>query len=180
MLERIEDQYTEIGRVSRSHGVKGEVMITSEIETPELFEIFKLVRYKNKRGDLIPARVEKARASFKHNRLAFFVKFEHVANRNDADQMKGKALYAERDRAEELLPDAGPDLPYLDYEVYDVDGNYVGLVEDVMENPAQFILEVITEKEGRLLVPAVDAYIVSSDDEQQKLVCRNLETLSGL
>src|SRR5699024_7593908 len=100
MLESIENQYQRIGHIARSHGVQGDVLIIPDRYAPTLFDSLDLVRIKNAKGDLVPARIESVRVQEKNNRLSFFVKFEHVTDRTQADRLKQLAVYISRDQLE--------------------------------------------------------------------------------
>lgn len=180
MLEPVEEQYIVIGHVVRSHGVKGEVVVQPAIESPGLFDDLQLVRYRNHRQELVPARIERVRSQQKGNRLSFFVKFEHVSDRNRAEELKGVSLYVRRDKiafVEEEKPDS---FRFLDWEVFDEDGSPVGTVTGIMESPAHPILEVTGEGERQWLIPFVDEYVRSVEEETGRILCRRLEQLAGL
>ena len=180
MLQPIYEQYFEVGYIARSHGVKGEVLINTEIESPELFNDVDLVHIKNTRGDLIPARIESVRVQEKNNRLSFFVKFEHVSDRNQAEKLKNFPVYVDRDIVSRF-PGMGDDEPlpdFVSFEVLDENERYVGKVTGVMENPAHLILEINTEHGSRLLVPFVDEYVLATDEETSTITCRNLSQLT--
>jgi 16S rRNA processing protein RimM len=179
MLESIENQYQQIGYISRSHGVQGDVLIIPEIYAPTLFDALDLVRIENARGDLVPARVESVRVQEKKNRLSFFVKFEHVSDRTQAEDLKNSAVYADREMVEDLLD---PDEMPLDFTSFNVwaDGEHVGSVEAMLQNPAHPIIQVITTEQKELLIPVVDEYVAKVDEENQKIQCKNLHQLEGL
>lgn len=178
MLESIEHQYRQIGHIARSHGVQGDVLIIPDMYAPTLFDSLDLVRIENTRGDLIPARIESVRVQEKNNRLSFFVKFEHVTDRTQAEQLKQFAVYANRDQVDHLLDreDDSPDVS--SFEVW-ADDTRIGSVEGIIQNPAQAILEVSIENH-KLLIPFVDEYIAAVDEDRQRLHCQNLEQLKGL
>lgn len=179
MLEPIEDQYRMIGQIARSHGVTGEVLIISDLHAPQLFDHLDLVHLKNTRGDLIPARIESVRVQQKNNRLSFFVKFEHVSDRNKAESLKGFPIYALRKKVEAILGvDETND--YTDFEITDEEHTSIGIITGVIENPAHPILEVITDNQKQLLIPFVDEYILSVDDDDKIIRCQNLEQLANL
>ncbi len=179
MLESIENQYQQIGYIARSHGVQGDVLIIPEFYAPTLFDALDLVRIENTRGDLIPARVESVRVQEKNNRLSFFVKFEHVSDRTQAEDLKNFAVFADREIVESLL---GADERPLDLTSFDIwaDGKHVGSVEAMLQNPAHPILQVITPEQNELLIPVVDEYVAEVDEENQKIQCKNLQQLEGL
>src|SRR5699024_4041103 len=179
MLESIENQYQRIGHIARSHGVQGDVLIIPDRYAPTLFDSLDLVRIKNTRGDLIPARIESVRVQEKDNRLSFFVKFEHVTDRTQADRLKQLAVYINRDllKSESAQEDGLTDLTA--FEIW-VDNRSIGTVESVIQNPAHPILQVVTEEGEQLLMPFVDEYVAAVDEERERLQCRNLEQLKGL
>ncbi len=179
MLEPIEDQYKKIGYIARSHGVKGEVLIISRIGAPQLFDEIELAHIQNARGDLVPARIESVRAQQKNNRLSFFVKFEHVTDRNQAEQLKDLPVYVSRDKTDGLV-DEEKQVDLNSFDVVDEQGTRIGTVQDIIENPAHPILEVITEDDRTLLIPMVDHYVVSVDEEQETVKCHNINQLADL
>lgn len=179
MLEPVEDQYEKIGYISRSHGVKGDVLIVPEIYAPMLFDTLDLVYLEDNRGDLVPARIESVRVQEKNNRLSFFVKFEHVSDRTKAEELKSRSVYAEKDLVQNLLDPEKVPLDLTSFEVI-ANGKLVGTVTGMLENPAHPILEVESQEHEVLLVPFVDEYIAEVDEESQKIECRNLEQLSDL
>lgn len=179
MLEPIESQYKQIGYISRSHGVEGDVLIIPDIHAPTLFDALDLVYIANARGDLVPARPESVRVQEKHNRLSFFVKFEHVTDRTQAEDLKNFTVYADRETVESLLnPDELP-VDFTSFEIW-AGGNPIGTVEGTMQNPAHPILQVVTKDEEELLIPLVDEYVTGIDKESQKIQCQNLNQLKGL
>jgi 16S rRNA processing protein RimM len=178
MLEPVEDQYKKIGYISRSHGVKGDVLIIPEVYTPALFDSLELVRLQNTRGDLIPARIESVRVQEKNNRLSFFVKFEHVTNRTRAEELKNASVFADRKMVDHLMDEEAP-IDLTSFEIHN-EHAVIGSVMDVIDNPAHPILQVFLEGHGQLLIPFVDEYIVGVDEDRQAIYCRNLNQLTEL
>lgn len=179
MLESIENQYHKIGYIARSHGVQGEVLIISELDAPTLFDSLDLVRIENARGDLVPARVESVRVQEKHNRLSFFVKFEHVTDRTQADRLKQYTVFADRDQVEHLLERDDDPVDMTSFEVR-MNDSRIGTVEEVLYNPAHPILQVSTRNREQLLVPFVDEYVTAVDEEHRQIHCRNLKQLGDV
>lgn len=178
MLEPIENQYTRIGQISRSHGVQGDVLIIPDIYAPTLFDVLDLVHIENARGELVPARVESVRVQEKNNRLSFFVKFEHVSDRTQAENLKNLVVYADHEIVESLL-DSDEMVDLTSFNVW-ADGNHIGSVDGMMETPAHPILQVTTTEQKELLIPVVDEYVAEVDEEKQKIQCKNLHQLEEL
>src|SRR5680860_72579 len=98
MLEPIDHQYFLIGYIARSQGVDGTVLIIPELYAPTLFDDIDLVRLKDARGDLIPARIESVQVQEKNDRLSFFVKFDHITDRNQAEMLKTNEVFVAREK----------------------------------------------------------------------------------
>lgn len=178
MLEPVNQQYVRIGRIARSHGVDGAVLMIPELYAPALFETVDLVRIRNARGDLVPARVESVRVQEKNNRLSFFVKFDHLTDRNAADQLKSCPVFISREQAAPWLDEETAD-DMTGFTVYDEGGTAVGRVTEIISSPAHPILSVQTTGGEALLIPFVDEYVARTEAERQAVHCRNLEQLTG-
>lgn len=179
MLESVEDQYKKIGYIARSHGVQGEVLIIPEWYAPTLFDSLDLVRIEDARGDLLPARIESVRVQEKNNRLSFFVKFEHVTDRTQAETLKQFAVFVERETVNELV-DEEDNWESLISSAIITDDLQVGTVVGIIANPAHPILEVRTPEQDQLLIPFVEEYIMEVDEDKQEIQCRNLDQLIKL
>lgn len=180
MLEPIEDQYQQIGYIARSHGVKGEVLIISDVNAPQLFDEIDLAHIQNARGDLIPARIESVRVQKKNNRLSFFVKFEHVSDRNHAENLKNNPVYVMREKIQSFFSEDDESIDYTEFEIMDDQDINIGVITGIIKNPAHLILEVITNEQEQLLIPFVDEYILAVDEDQKIIQCQNLDQLTDL
>lgn len=179
MLEPIENQYEKIGYISRSHGVQGEVLIIPDVYAPTLFDVLDLVRIETARGDLVPARIESVRVQEKNNRLSFFVKFEHLTDRTQAENLKNSSVFVDREIVESLLDTDARPLDLTSFAIIS-DGQSIGEVKEMLENPAHPILRVVTDEQEQLLVPLVDEYVADIDEEAKQIQCINLEQLRGV
>lgn len=181
MLEPAEDQYIVIGDVIRSHGIKGEVVVQPAFVDRGLFDDLQLVHYENARRELVPARLERVRAQEKGNRLSFFVKFEHVSDRNQAEEIRGCSLFVHRDKIAHVEEGEEPDFTrYLGWMARDEEGSTLGSVTGILENPAHPILEVTADDGEQYLIPLVDEYVASIEEEGRIIHCRRMEQLAGL
>lgn len=179
MLGHPLDEFIRIGSVVRPHGLSGEVVVSVDVDIDidqannlNSFEIFYV---KNERGDFIPMRVERSQVVFKNNQFSFFVKFVQVSTRETSEALKGRDVFLLSDD----LEIGGEKESYIDYELTSEEGESYGLVTDVIDNPAHPILEISGEK-GRILVPFVETYIISVDDEEKRIIGKNIEYLMQL
>lgn len=170
-----DSRFIEIGRIGRPHGLNGTVRFQpNEYFQSGLFERLSIFYMRNERADLIPVRLKEFQISGSNNRTTFFVKFDMIADRKAAEAAMNKALFSTRDEVGELpVPEAGDDDDLTGFTVFQ-DGEEIGEILVVMENPAHPILEV---KFGSttILIPYVDEYIEQTDHDEAAIHCRNLD-----
>ena len=170
--------FQKIGTIVKAHGLKGEVLVSVEVDLPELLEQQNLFYTNNLRGDLEPRRVERSYLANKKSRPSFFVKFESVDDRAQAERLVRRSIHVTADLYEQMmLPDdtiSGDEL--IGYTILDESNQKCGEVVDVLENPAHIILHVAS-KNGPYMVPFVDEYVLSVNDDQIVIYCRNLQPL---
>ena len=92
-----ENRFVEIGRIGKPRGLDGVVrFMPNEIFIDDLFDHYNLFYIKSSRSDFIPARVEQVHVELKQNQQLFFVKFDMIASRSDAEAAVNKALFFEK------------------------------------------------------------------------------------
>lgn len=179
MTQPANNRFIEIGRIGRPHGLEGTVRIVpNSVFTAYLLDQTSIVFMKNNRSDLIPVRIESIQIEEKRNQQTFFVKFDSIADRTDAEQAIGKALFIEKEKPDSLLAKQDEPVSIVGYAV-DYQNREIGRVLDVLKNPAHPILEISFES-GSLLIPFVDEYIEKTDHEKHTVYCQNLDQLTDL
>jgi 16S rRNA processing protein RimM len=140
----------EVGRIVKPHGIRGEVIVDLVTNRPERVAAGSVLS--SDAGDL-----EVVRSSPHQGR--WIVAFNGVADRNEAEELRGTVL-----RAEAL---EGEDDTLWVHElvgalVYDIDGLFYGRVREVEANPASDLLVlpqglvplvfVVEQGEGRVVI----------------------------
>lgn len=170
--------FAQVGHVEEAHGLDGFLKVFFDVDDPAKIEDLKLVYLRNDRGDFIPARILDFRVEEKRNQFSFFVQFDHIADRTAAEAIKGKGIFLEAEDAEFFIEaDAETDDSLIDYEVFDDKDEPLGLVIDVMENPAHPILVVATTS-GSRLIPYIKHFV--RDTRDGNIYCQNLDELEGI
>ncbi|MBD3617060.1 MAG: 16S rRNA processing protein RimM [Gracilimonas sp.] len=169
--------FIQVGHVLRSHGLEGELKVFFDVSDPQEIENLKLVYLRNDRGDFYPARITDMRVEGKRNDISFFVQFDHIADRTGAEALKNRGIFLEVENAEPFLKvNSETEDSLVDHEVFD-DDESIGLVIDVMNNPAHPILVVATTS-GSRLIPYVDHFVKTTSDGN--IYCQNLDELEGI
>ena len=148
-------QYLEVGKVTNTHGIMGEVRVQPWADSPEF-----LCRFKTLYVDKThwPIRVERARV---HKNMVI-LKLEGVTDVPGALAMRNAILYI--DRADADLPEGSFFLAdIMGLEVRDVQsGQVLGKVADVLTLPANNVY-VVRGGEREILIPAVPQFIAETN-----------------
>ncbi len=176
MENSVNNRFVEIGRIGKARGLEGHArFMPNENFTADLFDEASLFYMKNRRGDFVPSRLEEFKAESKRSRQSFFVKFDSIASRRDADDAMNRAVFADRSDLEKIAETEETRHDITGYHVH-YEGKEIGTVLEVLDNPAHPILEV-SYKPGSLLIPFVDEFIAGTDHEKAVVNCRNLDQL---
>lgn len=177
MDQSIRNRFVEIGRIGRPRGLEGVVrFMPNQNFIDDLFDRVDLFYMKNERSDLIPSRIDSVYMEAKRNDQTFFVKFDMIANRTDAEEAQNKAVFIKADLFDEIAEPAEDDESLFGYSVQYNDEKF-GEVLDVLMNPAHPILKV-KHGAGTILIPMVDEYIDETDHKNGIIYCINLDQLT--
>ena len=150
-------EYLECGKIANTHGVRGDVLIESWCDTPEVLASLKTV-YTEKNGIYTPTAVQKT-AVYKGRVLATLA---GVTTLEDAAALKNTVLFAARTD----LPLAEGDFFVQDLiglPVYELEtGEKYGILSDVISGAASDLYEVKNER-GTFFVPVVPAFVKKID-----------------
>lgn len=149
-------QYLEVGQITSTHGVMGEVRVQPWADSPEFLCQFKTLYLDNEGGWSI--KVERARP---HKNMAI-LKLEGITDVPSAISLKNAVLYINRNDV--TLPEGSffiSDLMGL--EVRDADtGAVLGKIADVLTLPANNVY-VVRGGEREIMIPAVDAFVAETN-----------------
>jgi 16S rRNA processing protein RimM len=170
------NRFVEIGRIGKARGLEGHArFMPNENFTADLFDEASLFYMRNRRGDFVPTRLEEFKAESKRSRQSFFVKFDSIASRKDADDAMNRAVFAEKSDLKEVAVPENKGHDLTGYHVHH-DGKEIGTVLEVLDNPAHPILE-ISYKPGSLLIPFVVEFVAGVDHENAVINCINIDQL---
>ena len=152
----MQKQYLEVGKITNTHGLMGEVRVQPWADSPEFLCKFKKL-YLDDQGSW-SIKVEHARV---HKNMAI-MKLENITDIPSAVSLKNAILYINRDDVK--LPEGSffiADLMGL--EVRDAaTGEVLGNIADVLDMPANNVY-VVRGGKREILVPAVDAFVAETN-----------------
>jgi 16S rRNA processing protein RimM len=160
-----------VGKVTRTHGVRGEVSVLVLSEVPERFEPGSVLQLEDDGREL---RIESART----DRGRLLVRFRGVADRDAAGELRGRFLAVPEAELPEL-PDGSWWPHQLEgCEVVTESGRSLGTLIEVVANPAND-LWVARDGERETLVPALREVIVEVDVGAKRVVVREIPGITA-
>ena len=156
-------RFLEAGQIVNTHGVRGEVRIQ-----PWADEAAFLTRFRRFYLDGAPVRVRSCRV---HKEMCVAA-LEGVDDVNAAMALKGKVIFIDREDAR--LPAGTVFLQdIIGAKVVDESGAELGILEDVMSEPAASVLVIRGQRE--ILVPDVPAFVLKKDADAGVVTVRLID-----
>ena len=156
-----------VGRISRAHGIAGEVSVHKLSEVEERFAPGSTLRLEDGRT----LTVEKARPHQK----ALLVKFEEIADRTDAEALRGEVLLISSDQVPGAPEDAFWIHQVVGLEVVTENGHSLGKIKEVRSNPAS---DLWVTEDGTM-IPAVHDVVTEVDMASGRVTVRDLPGLTS-
>lgn len=165
------EEFLQVGVISSTHGIRGEVKVFPTTDDPLRFKKLKKVLL-----DTGEERLELEIQSVKFFKQFVIVKFRGIDNINDIERYKGKSLLVPREDAVELDEDEYYIADLIGMEVFTEEGRF-GVLKDVMETGANEVYIIDSDEHGEVLVPAIHDCILDVDIEEKVMKIRLLDGL---
>ena len=153
-------QYIEAGEIVNVHGLRGEVKVLCWLDDPEMLCEFDRCRIGGKEYEMEQVRVQKT---------CNLVKLSGVDTMEAAQALRGKMLELYREDIDDEVIFAAE---LIGVEVY-AEGKCIGKIRDVLDYPGNSVYVVKGEYE--YMIPAVKAFILSTDMEANRMEVRLIE-----
>jgi 16S rRNA processing protein RimM len=156
-------EWIEVGRISRPHGVHGEVRIALSSDNPERFlpgaQLYARPGRTGVAGSRLPAQAALTIETVRGNEDFPIVAFREIEDRDRAEAFAGYLLEIRSADLPELEEDEYYPFDLIGLEARDPSGSVMGRVVDALESPAHAILAVSLRGGGEALVPFVRAAV---------------------
>ena len=164
--------YFEVGEITTTHGLKGEVKDFVTSDDPKRFERLKDV-YRLDKGTEQALEIE----SVRYVKNVSLVKFRGLDRIEDVQNMRGCKLYIRRGMADPLSEGEYYISDLYDCPVYLEDGSLFGVVADVIRTGANDVLDVRREGKPAVLIPVIRDCIIAMQPAEQKIVIHLIKGL---
>lgn len=165
----------QVGIITSTHGVRGEVKVYPTTDDPRRFRRLKEVVLDTGREKL-NLEIE----GVKFFKQFVILKFKGLDNINDIEKYRQKSVYVTRKNAVRLQRDEYFIADLIGLKVQDEDGAELGTVKDVIETGANDVYEVEMADGRSLLLPAIKQCILNVDVENGMMRVHVLEGLLDL
>ncbi len=165
----------QVGVITSTHGVRGEVKVFPTTDDVRRFKRLKEAILDTGKEQLV-LEIE----GVKFFKQFAILKFKGYDNMNDVEGFRQKSLYVTRKNAVCLSRNEYFVADLIDIDVYDENGQELGVLTDVITTGANDVYE-IKMKDGReLLLPAIKQCILDVDVEGRKMKVHVLDGLLDL
>ena len=165
----------QVGVITSTHGVRGEVKVFPTTDDPARFKKLKKVILDSGKEQL-----ELEIASVKFFKNMVIVKFKGIDNINDVEKYKKAGLFVTRDNAVKLKENEYFIADLIGLSVVSDEGEDLGTLADVLSTGANDVYVIKKEGTQDLLLPAIKDCIRKVDFDSQTMTVYVLPGLRDL
>ena len=162
----------QVGVVTTTHGVRGEVKVFPTTDDPARFKKLKNVIVDNGK---IQREMEICQVKFFKNMV--ILKFKDLDDMDEAQKLRQAKLFVTRDNAVELKENEYFIADLIGMEVVSDEGEELGIISDVLQTGANDVYVISKENARDILVPAIKDCIRNVDVEQNTMTVHLLPGL---
>lgn len=166
------EKLLQVGAITSTHGVRGEVKIFPTTDDPARFKKLKKVILDDGRQQL-----EMEIASVKFFKNMVILKFKGIDDINDVEKYRKATLWVTREDAVPLEEDEYYIADLIGMNVVSDEGEQLGRITDVLQTGANDVYVISRPDTPDLLVPAIRDCIKTVDLEEGRMV---IHLLPGL
>lgn len=159
------EKYLSIGEVLKPQGLNGLVKIRPDTDDPNRFLELDHIFYKTK-DQYLSISV----SSIRVNQGFVYLVLGQDATADDAEKWRGVTLFINREAAVPLAPNQNYISDLIGCEVWDSEGNRIGLLKNVLQPGANDVYELTTPSHRTILVPALLDVVIQVDIANRRIV----------
>ena len=166
------EELLQVGVITTTHGVRGEVKVFPTTDDPARFKKLKDVILDN----------GKAKKDLEIENVKFFknmviLKLKGVDSMNDAELLRNVPLLVSRENAVKLKPGEYFICDLIGLQVSDEEGKFLGTLTEVIQTGANDVYVVKMENEKEVLIPNIKECIIKVSLEENSMTVHLLEGL---
>lgn len=166
------EKQLQVGVISSTHGVRGEVKVFPTTDDVTRFRQLKKV-YLDTGREMLPLEIQ----NVKFFKQFAILKFKGIDNINDIEKYRGKSLMIDREDAVDLDEGEYFIADMIGMKVCTEDGSEFGTLKDVMETGANDVYIIDSLEHGEVLIPAIRECILDVDMDEDRMTIHLMEGL---
>ncbi len=160
-------EYIVVGKIVNTHGIKGDIKIYPYTTDMERFSILKKAYIGQ---DKLSVEIE----NIKYHKGMILLKLKGFNNINEVLKFKDEFIFVDELNKVKLPKDNYFIYELIDCKVFDLDGNSLGYIKDVLQNSSNDIY-IIKDKDKEYLIPAVKEFIKEVNIVEKKVIIDPIE-----
>ncbi len=166
------EEMLQVGVISSTHGIKGEVKVFPTTDENKRFRKLKLVKLDTGR-ELLDLEIQ----SVKFFKQMVILKFKGIDSINEVEKYRGRPLYVTREHAVKLNADEYFIADLIGLKVLLEDGADFGTLEDVLSTGANDVYVVESIEHGQVLLPAIKECVLEVKPKEGFIKIRPMKGL---
>lgn len=155
-----------VGRITRAHGVHGEVAVLVLSEVPERFATGATLRLEDGRALRV--------ASTRHHGDRLLVRFAEVRDRAAAEALRGAILVVPESSSPALPTGSWWDHRIEGCAIQTVSGQPLGIVREVIHTAANDVWSAVDDDGTETLIPVLKDILVTVDVDGRRIVVQEI------
>ena len=162
----------QVGVITTTHGVRGEVKVFPTTDDPARFK-----KLKNVILDTGKEKIDLEVAGVKFFKNMVILKFKGIDDINDVEKYRKKSLYVTRENAVKLKKNEYFIADLIGLKVESDEGEDLGILSDVLQTGANDVYVLSKEGEDDILLPAIKECVKEVDIENGTILVHLLPVL---
>ncbi len=162
----------QVGVITTTHGVRGEVKVFPTTDDPARFK-----KLKNVILDTGKEKIDLEVAGVKFFKNMVILKFKGIDDINDVEKYRKKSLYVTRENAVKLKKNEYFIADLIGLKVESDEGEDLGILSDVLQTGANDVYVLSKEGEDDILLPAIKECVKDVDIENGTILVHLLPGL---
>lgn len=164
-------KYFEIGKIVNTQGVKGDVRVVPITDEPERFLKLKVALVDNGKS-----KKEYSIENIWFHKTFVIIKFKGIDDMTAAEKLKGTSIKIDRKDAIPLEENEYYISDLYDMDVYTDEGEYLGIINDIIFTASNDVYEV-KNNDTTILLPAIKQCILNVNINERKMTVHMMEGL---
>lgn len=173
----LRDEAFHIGRIIKTHGVHGQLSVSSEIKLSEPDEWPEWV-FLDIDGGLVPFRTDPEGMIWRDHKH-IVIGLDEYSSQDDVSRFIGYDLWFPNDCQSIVIGSENYESPFLGFILMDSSGRELGKIEEYIDLPNNPLFKIIINSE-EVLIPAREEWMIEIDESARKITMELPEGLVDL